>query len=83
MSVGGGGAPIAPVVMRGSGAHRASPCAARTQAGKTTMLNCLASAVPGGERIISAEEVFELRFSQAGLSVGTCNQFHAQRAPAA
>ena len=34
-----------------------------TQAGKTTMLNCLASAVPGGERIISAEEVFELRFS--------------------
>ncbi len=34
-----------------------------TQAGKTTMLNCLAAAVPGGERVISAEEVFELRFS--------------------
>ncbi|MEO5653933.1 MAG: ATPase, T2SS/T4P/T4SS family [Marmoricola sp.] len=34
-----------------------------TQAGKTTMLNCLAAAVPGGDRIISAEEVFELRFS--------------------
>jgi pilus assembly protein CpaF len=34
-----------------------------TQAGKTTMLNCLAAAVPGGERIISAEEVFELRFN--------------------
>jgi len=33
-----------------------------TQAGKTTMLNCLAAAVPGGERVISAEEVFELRF---------------------
>ncbi|MCW2791025.1 MAG: type secretion system protein [Nocardioides sp.] len=33
-----------------------------TQAGKTTMLNCLAAAIPGGERIISAEEVFELRF---------------------
>ena len=33
-----------------------------TQAGKTTMLNCLASAIPGGERVISAEEVFELRF---------------------
>ena len=33
-----------------------------TQAGKTTMLNCLAAAVPGGDRIISAEEVFELRF---------------------
>ena len=34
-----------------------------TQAGKTTMLNCLAASVPGGERIVSAEEVFELRFS--------------------
>ncbi|MEO7352351.1 MAG: ATPase, T2SS/T4P/T4SS family, partial [Marmoricola sp.] len=33
-----------------------------TQAGKTTMLNCLAAAIPGGDRIISAEEVFELRF---------------------
>ena len=33
-----------------------------TQAGKTTMLNCLAAAVPGQDRIISAEEVFELRF---------------------
>lgn len=34
-----------------------------TQAGKTTMLNCLAASIPGGDRIISAEEVFELRFS--------------------
>jgi pilus assembly protein CpaF len=34
-----------------------------TQAGKTTMLNCLAAAIPGGERVISAEEVFELRFA--------------------
>ncbi len=34
-----------------------------TQAGKTTMLNCLAAAIPGGDRVISAEEVFELRFS--------------------
>ena len=33
-----------------------------TQAGKTTMLNCLAAAIPGSERVISAEEVFELRF---------------------
>ncbi len=33
-----------------------------TQAGKTTFLNCLAAAIPGGERVISAEEVFELRF---------------------
>ncbi len=34
-----------------------------TQAGKTTMLNCLAASVPGGERVVSVEEVFELRFS--------------------
>ena len=34
-----------------------------TQAGKTTLLNCLASAIPGGERVVSAEEVFELRFA--------------------
>jgi pilus assembly protein CpaF len=33
-----------------------------TQAGKTTMLNCLAAAIPGSDRVISAEEVFELRF---------------------
>lgn len=36
--------------------------AGSTQAGKTTMLNCLAAAVPGGERVISAEEVAELNF---------------------
>src|SRR3954469_10127278 len=34
-----------------------------TQAGKTTMLNCLAAAIPGGERVVSVEEVFELRFT--------------------
>ena len=33
-----------------------------TQAGKTTMLNTLGSAVPGRERIVSVEEVYELRF---------------------
>jgi len=32
-----------------------------TQAGKTTLLNCLAGAIPGRERVITAEEVFELR----------------------
>ena len=37
--------------------------AGSTQAGKTTMLNCLAAAIPGGERVVSAEEVFELRFN--------------------
>lgn len=33
-----------------------------TQAGKTTMLNCLAASVSGADRIVTAEEVFELRF---------------------
>ncbi len=32
-----------------------------TQAGKTTLLNCLASTIPGRERVITCEEVFELR----------------------
>ncbi len=34
-----------------------------TQAGKTTFLNCLAASIPGEERVISAEEVYELRFN--------------------
>ena len=32
-----------------------------TQAGKTTLLNCLAAAIPGNERVITCEEVFELK----------------------
>jgi len=32
-----------------------------TQAGKTTLLNCLAAAIPGTQRLISVEEVFELQ----------------------
>jgi pilus assembly protein CpaF len=37
--------------------------AGSTQAGKTTFLNCLAASIPGEDRVISAEEVFELRFN--------------------
>ena len=32
-----------------------------TQAGKTTLLNCLAAAIPGTQRLVSVEEVFELK----------------------
>ncbi len=37
--------------------------AGSTQAGKTTMLNCLAASIPGRDRVVSVEEVFELRFT--------------------
>jgi pilus assembly protein CpaF len=32
-----------------------------TQAGKTTLLDCLTAAMPARERVITCEEVFELR----------------------
>jgi pilus assembly protein CpaF len=34
-----------------------------TQTGKTTMLNCLAAAIPTRDRVITCEEVFELQIS--------------------
>ena len=32
-----------------------------TQAGKTTLLNCLTAAIPTREQLVTAEEVFELK----------------------
>jgi len=34
-----------------------------TQAGKTTLLNCLCASIPARERVITVEEVFELRIA--------------------
>lgn len=45
-----------------------------TQAGKTTMLGALAAAVPGSERILSAEEVRELHLSHPDWVALECRQ---------
>ena len=45
-----------------------------TQAGKTTLLNCLASAVPARERIVTCEEVFELRIPHRDVASMQCRQ---------
>lgn len=45
-----------------------------TQAGKTTMLNCLASAIPPTERVITVEEVFELKVQLRDVAALQCRQ---------
>ncbi|GEA83103.1 MAG: ATPase, T2SS/T4P/T4SS family [Cellulomonas sp.] len=45
-----------------------------TQAGKTTMLNALAGAMPVRERVISCEEVFELRLAARDWVAMQCRQ---------
>lgn len=46
----------------------------QTQAGKTTMLNCLASAIPPTERVITCEEVFEIQLSARDWVAMQCRQ---------
>src|SRR5690625_1083504 len=45
-----------------------------TQAGKTTMVNALAGAVPAHERIITCEEVFELRLANRDVVAMQCRR---------
>ena len=45
-----------------------------TQAGKTTLLNCLAGAIDSRERIITCEEVFELRIAGRDVVAMQCRQ---------
>lgn len=46
----------------------------QTQAGKTTMLNCLASAIPPTERVITCEEVFEVQLAARDWVAMQCRQ---------
>ena len=45
-----------------------------TQAGKTTMLNCLAAAIPPRERVVTVEEVFELKIPLRDVASMQCRQ---------
>ena len=45
-----------------------------TQAGKTTLLNCLGASVPSRERVITCEEVFELQLGARDVVALQCRQ---------
>lgn len=45
-----------------------------TQAGKTTLLNCLLGAIPARDRVITCEEVFELRVPVRDCVAMQCRQ---------
>ncbi len=45
-----------------------------TQAGKTTMLNCLASSIGSRERVVTVEEIFELQFPLRDVVGLQCRQ---------
>lgn len=50
-----------------------------TQAGTTAMLDCLVAAIPGRDRLVSAEEVFELRFPRPRLGAANDGGRFARR----
>ncbi len=45
-----------------------------TQADKTTLLNCLSAAIPTRERVVTAEEVFELKIPLPDVVALQCRQ---------
>jgi pilus assembly protein CpaF len=45
-----------------------------TQAGKTTLLNCLSAAIPSRERVVTCEEVFELKIPLRDVASMQCRQ---------
>ncbi|TQJ51631.1 ATPase, T2SS/T4P/T4SS family [Phycicoccus sp. SLBN-51] len=45
-----------------------------TQAGKTTLLNCLSAAIPARERVVTCEEVFELKIPLRDVASMQCRQ---------
>jgi pilus assembly protein CpaF len=45
-----------------------------TQAGKTTLLNCLASCIPPRQRVVTCEEVFELQIPLPDVVAMQCRQ---------
>lgn len=45
-----------------------------TQAGKTTLLNCLGAAIPASERVVTCEEVFELKLPLRDVAALQCRQ---------
>ncbi|HEY4536279.1 MAG TPA: ATPase, T2SS/T4P/T4SS family [Enteractinococcus sp.] len=45
-----------------------------TQAGKTTMLNCLSASIGSRERVITVEEIFELKIPQRDVVSMQCRQ---------
>ena len=45
-----------------------------TQAGQTTMLNCLSAAIPARDRVVTCEEVFELKIPLRDVASMQCRQ---------